>query len=122
MQSKVETALEEKNVKKQNMWKYSTIARFLRDPKSDTFDVVVDKVVRAQRNEQNPLKSKDSLNELRYWYLNYFETFIIYLVYIDKYTKYTKLTKYNKYYDEVDEVEVVFFTTAEGSCDFNDRR
>ncbi|CAG8451190.1 10570_t:CDS:2 [Funneliformis mosseae] len=61
IRSKVETALEEQNVKKQNMWKYSLVARFLCDPDSypDPLDMVVDRVVRAERSESDQMKDNN---------------------------------------------------------------
>ncbi|RIA94714.1 hypothetical protein C1645_759416 [Glomus cerebriforme] len=52
IRSKFEAALEGQNVKKQNMWKYSLVARFLRDPESyDTLEEVVNRIVNAERSE-----------------------------------------------------------------------
>ncbi|GES89044.1 hypothetical protein GLOIN_2v1878079 [Rhizophagus clarus] len=54
IRSRFEAALEEKNVKKQNMWKYSLAARFLRDPESyDTLEEVVNRIVHTERSESN---------------------------------------------------------------------
>jgi hypothetical protein len=60
IRSKFEAALEGKNVKKQNMWKYSLVARFLRDPESyDTLEKVVNRIVHAERSD-NPIESNNN--------------------------------------------------------------
>lgn len=52
IRSKFEAALEGKNVKKQNMWKYSLVARFLRDPESyDSLEDVVNRIVHTERKD-----------------------------------------------------------------------
>ncbi|CAI2162370.1 12241_t:CDS:1 [Funneliformis geosporum] len=74
IRSKVEAALEEKNVKKQNMWKYSLVSRFLCDPESypDPLDMVVDRVVRAERNESDNERVKNHHNPSRFFRGLYF--------------------------------------------------
>ncbi|CAG8546064.1 1567_t:CDS:1 [Scutellospora calospora] len=54
IRDKFQRELEKRNIEKQIMWKYSLVARFFCDPEnsSDTFESILDKVVRAEEDEK----------------------------------------------------------------------
>ncbi|CAG8674251.1 15248_t:CDS:1 [Acaulospora morrowiae] len=55
IRDKFESALEEKSIEKQKMWKYSFVSRFFSDPEnsSDTFEQILDRFSRSEESQEN---------------------------------------------------------------------